>query len=450
MSAAFGLPETPLSSEPGFSEMLAALFPPQGQTAAPPADEASGNGLMVPAIRRRRKLWEISASCHCVVIGACLSMAELRRLARHAGVEQWNGESDYDLHHAAARLTCERNVLSTLIQKELERRFAPAVRRFARARTDDEIRALWKEALSRGEVAGALWAVMTHAMASERTLCLVYEDLHMLSHQAGASNRADLRRLAELERENETLREQLKRHSIRSAEQIADKDALIAALGQRVADAAGVELRLQEAERRLRALDDDEALAQARRLLAAESLRAQRAQERADRLAGTEARCTQLEHALAEARHECEAADRALRGILAQLSCGGEVAACAACVAHLSGRCVLYVGGRTGLVDQYRLLVEQCHGRFMHHDGGLEHNLKRLQALLASADGVVCAAGNVSHGAYHAVKRFCKQHGKPCVLLKNASLSSFVNGIRTLAGEAFQAGMGDTVLVTES
>lgn len=435
-------PETPSSLEPSLADAVAALFPLPGHDETPPVETATAT--------RRRKLWEVGAGYHCAVIGACLSIAELRRLARHAGVEEWNSASDYELHHAAVRLTCERNALSTLIQKELERRFALAVRRFAQARTDEEIRALWREALARGEVAGALWAIMTHPMASERTLCTAGEELHMLSHQAGASNRADLQRLAELERENKTLREQLQRHVSKSAGQLAQKDALIAALEQCAADAVHAVRRLGEAETRVRELEDDGALEEAQRRLAAECSRAQRAEERAARLAQTESRCAHLERALDEARSDGEAAERALQAALAQISCGGEAASRAGCATDLSGRCVLYVGGRMGSIDQYRLLVEQCRGRFLHHDGGLENNLKRLQALLASADAVVCAAGNVSHAAYHAVKRYCKQDGKPCVLLKNASVSSFVNGIRALAGGAFQAGKGDTVLVSGS
>ncbi|MEW5863199.1 MAG: DUF2325 domain-containing protein [Pseudomonadota bacterium] len=433
------LPDTSATSESSLAEAVAALFP---LNAGDESSRAEGE-----AVNRRKKLWEVGAGYHCAIVGTCLSIAELRRLARRAGINEWDSASDYELHHSAVQHARGRNALSALIQKALERKFALAVKRFAQARTDEEIRVLWREALARGEVAGALWAIMTHPLASECTLAAAGEELHMLLHQAGASRCADLRRLAELERENERLREQLQRQSGKSAEQLARKDALIAALERRAADAAAAALRLQEAQRRIRELEDNGALARAERALAAESLRAQRAEERAARIAEIEARCAQLERALAEARREREAAERALRGMLARLSRDGEGAARAACAADLSGRCVLCVGGRTGLVDQYRMLVEQCRGRFLHHDGGLENNLRRLQALLASADAVVCAAGNVSHAAYYAVKRFCKQDGKPCVLLRNPSLSSFVNGILALAGDGFDADKGDTVLI---
>ncbi len=78
--------------------------------------------------------------------------------------------------------------------------------------------------------------------------------------------------------------------------------------------------------------------------------------------------------------------------------------------------------------------MERSNGRFVHHDGGLEDSPKRLQAMLAAADAVICPADNVSHGAYYVVKRLCKQYGKPCVLLKNSGLSSFARGLSALDG----------------
>ena len=435
------LSDTSTASGAGLAETLAMLFPLK-RDGAPPLVEEETVGS------RRRKLWEVGAGHHCIVIGTCISIAELRGLARQAGIEQWHTASDYEVHHnIAVSAARERTRLSTLMHKELERKFALAVRRFANAKSDGEIRAWWQEALARGEVAGALWAIMTHPMASEQTLCTAGEELHMLSHQAGASNRADLQRLAELERESASLRAQWQRHVSKSAGQLAQKDALIAALETRAAEAAAVHRRCEQTEARLRELEEKGAVAELQRLVAAESRRAQRAEERASELAGADARCARLEAELANARRECEAAECMLQSVLAERSSADGALAHTTRAVDLDGRCVLCVGGRTGLVEQYRLLVEHCRGEFIHHDGGLEDNSRRLQALLASADAVVCAAGNVSHGAYYVVKRYCKQNGKPCVLLKNASLSSFANGIRALSGGAFHAGAGDTVLV---
>lgn len=67
--------------------------------------------------------------------------------------------------------------------------------------------------------------------------------------------------------------------------------------------------------------------------------------------------------------------------------------------ADLAGKCVLCVGGRSGAVHSYREAVEQSGGRFLHHDGGLEESLHRIDGALAAADIVICQAGCISHNA---------------------------------------------------
>ena len=78
-------------------------------------------------------------------------------------------------------------------------------------------------------------------------------------------------------------------------------------------------------------------------------------------------------------------------------------------------------------------MVTGCNGRFDHHDGGLEDSQHRLEAMLASADIVVCATDYVSHGTYYRTKRFCKRTEKPHALLGNSGLSSFALAIENLA-----------------
>ena len=92
---------------------------------------------------------------------------------------------------------------------------------------------------------------------------------------------------------------------------------------------------------------------------------------------------------------------------------------------QLSGKCVLCVGGRSGAVNSYREVVEQSGGRFMHHDGGLEESLHRIDGALAAADIVICQAGCISHNAYWRVKEQCKRTGKPCMFVKTSGVSSF-------------------------
>jgi hypothetical protein len=90
---------------------------------------------------------------------------------------------------------------------------------------------------------------------------------------------------------------------------------------------------------------------------------------------------------------------------------------------NIAGKCVLCVGGRAGAVDAYRQVIEQRGGRFLHHDGGLEESLHRIDGALAAADLVICQAGCISHNAYWRVKEQCKRSGKRCIYMKSAGVS---------------------------
>ncbi|NQE48684.1 DUF2325 domain-containing protein [Herbaspirillum rubrisubalbicans] len=117
---------------------------------------------------------------------------------------------------------------------------------------------------------------------------------------------------------------------------------------------------------------------------------------------------------------------------------------------RLDDRCVLCVGGLTGARNHYRAEIETRAGRFLHHDGGREDNLHRLTPMLAAADIVICASGNISHNAYHLVKSTCKKLGKPCVLVKGTGIASFLDGLGHLAAseepQEGRSARGDRVL----
>ena len=72
---------------------------------------------------------------------------------------------------------------------------------------------------------------------------------------------------------------------------------------------------------------------------------------------------------------------------------------------------------------------------FLHHDGGLEESLHRIDGVLAAADLVICQAGCISHNAYWRVKEQCKRTGKPCVFVKRSGVSSFGRVLANLRDE---------------
>ena len=376
---------------------------------------------------RRKKLWELKSSHHCPLIGTCLNRDELRKIARTARLVNADAMTDYALHHAAVSEAEHRNPLSERMQKLLEKKYERVIKRFTRAKTDAEIVTLWRDAISRGEAAGGLWAALSHAHISGRIAHRIYEEMHMLSHQAGAAARGGQQMQVQLLDELPKLRARLQRNSERFARELADKDDTLRFLQQRLSEALVKEKALEQARLRVAELEsgaERQALltqmdALARHITASES--------RAARAAGWAPLVQRGASPEAVASSECSRCAEKQTG-----HCGGS---------DLAGRTVLCVGGRAALYPEYRRTVEDAGGHFLIHDGGMEDNLTRLPALLARADVVVCPADCLSHNAYYAVKRYCKRFGKPCALLDRSGLSTFRKGVEALAEAPAGAGI---------
>jgi hypothetical protein len=397
----------------------------------------------VGAAAGRLRLWDLPHKYHCPIIGTCLHVDELRRLAQKAGCRPKQALSDFDVHVSFVAAADTKNPLSQAVQRLLDRRYAAIVKRFGRARTPEDLEHLWNEALANGGVQGAFWAVMSHAHAPPELRTLAYEDVHMLSHQIGAGLNADLKALAETRETLQRVRRDATAAAARAERALAEKEARLAESGQRLAALTGVEAELAVARARLAALESGAEL---------KALRA-RVDAQDDEIARL--RATAREHAaqVAAALAEREASLRALEVLLAPAEeaddrvCDGD---CEHCPGggdpglgrmDLCGLRILCVGGRGSLNAHYRSLVERCNGELLRHDGGLEDNRARLEALLASADAVICPLDSVSHDASLRTKRFCKRHAKPCVLLKRSGIGAFAMALSQLtAAQAAPAG----------
>jgi hypothetical protein len=391
--------------------------------------------------RRRLKLWELEEKHHCPVVGTCLKLEDIKKVARKGGFD--GGEFDeYRLHVEAVSISCSRNSVSESMHKLLDRKYDLYLRRFDKARTADEVVALWNQHLEQGEVAGPMWAALTHKAGTAESRKKVYADVHMLSHQVGAGQAADLRRLEWLEREHASLREVARHGQLRHARELAERQDRICQLER---EAAETWQRAQEASplrERLEALESGLAMTgMARRLMAltdeSARLRERNVQLEA-RLTELEAQKSQLAESFELAARERDAMEQlwlsetgtTLAEAKPETGCGG---ACGTCPSRLHGRCVLCVGGRTPLLPQYRQLAERLGVRLIHHDGGKEEALSRLPAMLASSDAVICPTDCVGHLAYYQLKQHCKQAGKPCVLVKSSGVAVFAAALTRLA-----------------
>src|SRR5262249_10185791 len=89
-----------------------------------------------------------------------------------------------------------------LIQKALDRRHEGAIKQFGKAKDEVTLGEMWDDSVRRGDIPGAYWAVLSHPTTTDGLMRRVFGDVHMLSHMVGAANRADIRRLRQLEDEN--------------------------------------------------------------------------------------------------------------------------------------------------------------------------------------------------------------------------------------------------------
>jgi|SRR5579871_419843 len=366
-----------------------------------------------PPAAARTRIWEFGVNLHCSIIGTCLSNAELRHIV--AKVETGAaGVSDHELHMRGVAMAGRREAGARLLQKALDRKHHAAIARFGKAKDAGAVLALWDEALKQGDIPGAYWATLTHPSTTEDVVKKVFGDIHMLSHLVGAANRADIRRLRQLEEDNAALAAKLERQQRQLHEGFAARDAAIrrleVALTRRAAersDAPAAEPADADAtDRLIHDLD---------RRLAREVARRERGEQRIETLLAA-ARAHEAERCdHAAALGELDAAERHLAALGRPQGADRPL--------ELFGLTLLYVGGRANQIPGFRALIEGAGGNFLHHDGGIEHGSGLLPGLVARADRVAFPVDCISHLAVGNVKRLCRQAGKPYVPLRTASLA---------------------------
>jgi hypothetical protein len=102
-------------------------------------------------------------------------------------------------------------------------------------------------------------------------------------------------------------------------------------------------------------------------------------------------------------------------------------------VPDLSGRKVVYIGGRRSLAPHLRSVVEGCCGSFTHHDGGVEESRANLDQKLTGADVVFCPVDCISHDACLRVKRCCKRTNTQFIPLRSSGVTSLLNGLQLVS-----------------
>jgi hypothetical protein len=396
---------------------------------------ADGGALPLPGLApqcrgahslRRDRIWELSPSLHCSIVGTCLPAGALRQLFARLEQADAKSASDHDLHSRAVRIAGQHDLAGKMLNRMLDKRHEAHIKRFARAKTVAELRRLWLEALERGDIPGAYWAVLTHPATDQGLVTEVFGEVHMLSHLVGMSNRADIVRLRSLEASLGQRDEKIARQEAR----------LRRMAGQREELARRIEMLEAEARRRPCAASPADtgrhAIAALKQRLADEQARsrllAARLEEQDRALTAAEETRRQVQQESERLRDELAALEATLGGLMEASAPEAEAAASP----DLAGRRLLFVGGRPRQQDRLRTLAASLGGTLLTHDGGVEESTALLPGLLSQADAAFFPVDCVSHLAAGRVKRFCQETGKPFIALRNASMASFLAGLGQL------------------
>lgn len=397
---------------------------------------------VAPAVGDRLHIWQIAEKMHCSVLGTCLPLGEFIAIGRRMGYKLDPKASPHEIHAWAVDQMVAPNELARRVDKAIEKRYGAVAQRVRAARSESEVETRWRQVHGEGLIAGAYWGAMTHPLSGDTLRWRIFGEIHMLSHLIGASRRADLCRLHELEltTAEQSLRHQqlaadygslLKKNKRLAAELSAQQDQT-KQLEKKLAEAqervTAIEVRTQSREREARIAELEELLVAAR----------------AER-ASAQSRAAELRAQLQEATTDNERK----RGQLQELAAENgalelEITRNAVGLPEeptpelgsLQGMRLLYVGGRTNLVPYYRSLIEDRGGRFLHHDGGLEQSLEAVTRVLCNVDVVICPVDCVSHAACLLAKQACRNLGKAFIPLRSAGLSSLARAVHAMGASS--------------
>jgi hypothetical protein len=324
------------------------------------------------------------------------------------------------LHASAVLVASQRHDGGKLLHKALDRRYRLSISQFDRAKTPEEVRAVWKDAVQRGDIPGAYWASLTHPATNNALLREIFGEVHMLSHLVGAANRADIRRLRQLEEANAELEAKVGRQQQQLRIAIVSRDTTIRELRQALEE----QISRDGNSAAKRSTDQDatiwtDLVADLKRRLATAASRCERLEIKLEELrSGLAEEC----NARVESDRQNQELRQEIEAIEASLSAISDTNESPQRLLNLT---LLYVGGRQAQIAHLRILAEHAGATLLHHDGGIEERNGLLQGHISRADAVLFPVDCISHAAMSLIKRLCRQSGKPFLPLRSAGLAPF-------------------------
>ena len=361
---------------------------------------------------KRLCLWDFTDNVHCPLIGTCLTANDLTAISKRLKLQINPQCKDYDLHSYFVTTTTKDCKEARAVHKLLDARHAGALRRFKRLVCDDKVTKLWNEMKISGQIASAFYAVMTLRNISLETRGIVFGEVHMLSHLMGASYREKSVEAAHLKHRLEDVNTRKTRIEIGLHEALEERDQKIVKLE--------VELRIANNKTKP---------AKFINIIKEEHSRSDK-RNRAVEIARGKARAAEAEkntsnNLLRKYRKQIFELRKKLKSVEKLKGHDHEPI-------KLDGQSILYVGGRPGQISNLEKTADMFGAKFVHHDGGREDAITRLDKVLPSVDCVFCPISCVSHDACLRAKAGCKKYGKTFVPLRNASQASLKQALLKL------------------
>ncbi|MEM7774907.1 MAG: DUF2325 domain-containing protein [Pseudomonadota bacterium] len=387
----------------------------------PTADHASPQPSSPVRDRRRLKIWEMRDHLGCSVIGTCLAESDLNKILRKLKVQVPPNMPSHDLHSQFVEAVEKDCPLARAVQKLLDRRHETIIRLVGRTTCEQDLNDIWDRAYQSGRIPGAYWAFQTHAHISDALFRRIFGEVHMLSHVLGRTTHATAQKASELEARIADLEGTLARRSRMQRESLAERDSRIARLERALADLRGsMAVQTPTTNAAPAGKVTIQHNKQARVLIAA--------RERARR---AEAQVGELQADV----HRLKCQQRALTTKIAVhddiVDCPG-ANACQLNVPSGETLRVLYLGGRTGAVENLRMIAERASAEFQHHDGGKQEAVGRIPDLIKGCHVVFCPVNCISHRACLLAKEHCRKLDKGFVPLRSAGSTSFERALKEL------------------
>ena len=365
-------------------------------------------------MNRRQRIWELTEGWQCSIVGTCLTLFDLVNLAKKLGVVVPSGFStEYQLHGYFAHESQNEGKIAKRVQKLLDKRHSSVIKKTRSLKTTVELEEFWKSSLEIGNIPSPYWALLTHPLCNEDLSEKMFADVHMLSHLVGASNRADISRLQDQEKELASLEKKIGQQRKKFMTKMHVK-----------------EFKIQELEKKLLANSRQTRIKHTNPIAQSSTCECKSIpllQNDIRRLVGELEKTwvtvrgqtdqiTELSKLVDTMSDENDLLESTL---INKEPCGSNISL------DLNGRCFLYVGGRQQVIPRLRSLVENFNGKLIHHDGGVESSLDELASAIVKADTIYFPVGCVSHSAMYKIKRLCGLYAKPYVPLRSTGIATF-------------------------